>query len=146
MFRIQNAYATIWGATREEKRTKVRLSTSDKDRDGNKQYSNWNATFVGKAHDQIASIIPELEASAEAAKNGGKRQSFPITIVSGKVVNTRYEAKDKDGKPVQRDYLDVVVFDYEMSNFIGSTTSSAPATHMPTSPTVEDDSDDMLPF
>lgn len=54
-----NAWATVWGVDREQKGnfTKVRLSTSRKNKDGNyEQDFSGFCTFIGQAHTDAASL------------------------------------------------------------------------------------------
>jgi hypothetical protein len=96
MFWIKDAFATVWNVNKvEEKYTKIRIGTSEKDPKNPGKYinSNWFATFVGKAHEKAESLEPKDR----------------IKILTGKVTNVG--TKQDDGKWTS--YLDVVVFDFE---------------------------------
>ena len=102
MFYIgHDSYARVWRI--EEKKNKSndstrlvgRISTSETDQNGEKRYSNWNATFVGRAR--------------EVAKDF-KEGDF-IVIKKCKITNTTYE---KDGEKYS--WLDVTIFDVEPNN------------------------------
>jgi len=96
MFRIENAYATVWSVEDKGNYVKGRISTSEKNKEGKYVNSNWFVTFVGKAKE------PALALSTKDR----------IKIISGKISNTTTgEGEDK------KSYLNVVIFDFEnMSN------------------------------
>jgi hypothetical protein len=97
-------FATIWGWDDQGKYTKVRLSTSEKNQDGEYENSSWLARFVGKAHEKIS------DAS----------ERDRIKILSGKINNI--SRKQDDGS--FRSFLNVVVFDFE---FVDQNNDSKPA-------------------
>ena len=96
MFRIENAFATVWSVEDKGNYVKGRISTSEKNKEGKYVNSHWFVTFVGKAKE------PALALSTKDR----------IKITSGKISNTTTgEGKDK------KSYLNVVIFDFEnMSN------------------------------
>jgi len=92
MFRVENAYATIWEVEDKGNFAKGRISTSEKNKEGKYVNSYWFATFVGKAKE------PALALSAKDR----------IKITSGKINNTTTgEGKDK------KSFVNVVIFDFE---------------------------------
>lgn len=92
MFRVENAYATIWEVEDKGNYVKGRISTSEKNKEGKYINSYWFATFVGKAKE------PALALSAKDR----------IKIASGKISNTTTgEGKDK------KSFVNVVIFDFE---------------------------------
>lgn len=92
MILFNKAYCTIWDIKPSEKYTDIRISTSEKNRDGNYVNSNWFARCIGKAHNQIKNF--EVKDRA--------------IILSGKVTNETYE---KDGQ--KRSVLRVLIYDLE---------------------------------
>lgn len=112
MFMIANkksgtvAFATFWEAEDKGKYSKGRISTSEKDKDGNYVNSNWFANFVGEAHEKVGTLT---------AKDR-------ITITSGKVSNT--SSKDKDGN--WQNYLNVTIFDFDKYEADNSPMNKAP--------------------
>ncbi|MFA5300948.1 MAG: hypothetical protein WC389_22375, partial [Lutibacter sp.] len=106
MFLIRDAYATIWDWEDKGKYAKVRIGTSEKNKQsGEYENSNWFATFVGDAHTKV------LETS----------EKDRITIKSGKINNL--SKKQDDGK--YKNYLNVVIFDFELSDVPAKKSSSS---------------------
>lgn len=93
MFYCTNTYGTVFDVEVLEKRVKARLSTSQKDQDGNYVNSYWNAVFLGGAYD--------------LAKTLGDKDR--IHINKCKVTNEPYTNKDGE----KRSWLQVTIFDFE---------------------------------
>lgn len=98
MFFIKDQFTKIWKLEREEKRIKLNISTSEKDRDNKWHNSYWNAVAVGTAKTQI--------------ENGDIKESDFCKIASGKVTNESYTAKDGN----KRSYLQVTIFAFDTGN------------------------------
>ena len=94
MFYCTNTYGSVFKVEVEDKRVKARLSTSEKDVDGNYINSNWNAVFIGKACCDIARTLTDRDR---------------IHINKCKVTNTVYTNKDGE----KRSWLQVTIYDFE---------------------------------
>lgn len=97
MFYIRDTYAKVWKKIRtEEKYTDLRISTSEKDQDGNREYSNWFVRCIGAAHNKVKNIS----------------EGTSIKILKAKIQNI--EKKDDDGnfKPYGSQ-IKIIVFDIE---------------------------------
>jgi hypothetical protein len=92
MIYFKEQFAKVWKLERKEKFAVGRISTSEKLQDGTYENSNWNVKLLGKAFGKQL--------------NEGDR----IKIISGKVINKSY--KDKQGE--NKNWLEVVVFDFEI--------------------------------
>ncbi len=103
MIYFTNCYAKIWKIAPAEKYVDVRISTSEKDKDGKYVNSNWFARCLGKAAEQISKF-----------KEGDR-----IKINKGKVSNELYTDKNGDKKSALR----VVIFDLESADSNGGTAS-----------------------
>lgn len=117
MFFVKGAYAKLWNIEMKEKFAKGRITTSDKNKEGEYINSNWFATFVGKAKDKAE----ELE--------GNER----INILSGKVTNVGY--KQDDG--TYKNFTGVTIFDFDVMESNGGGASK---------PEVETVGEEDLPF
>lgn len=83
-------YATVWKVENKGKYAEVRMSTSEKDKDGKYINSNWNfVRFVGKAYDKIMHVKERDRICISAFKatnitkdneNGEKRTYFGLTV------------------------------------------------------------------
>jgi len=98
-------YAKIWKIDMAEKYVKAQISTSDKDKDGNKIYSSWGAIFVGNC----VSNAKQLE------------EKDSIKILSGKISNV---FSKKDNKV----YTNMTIFAFETESNNGE---QAPSTNRP---------------
>jgi hypothetical protein len=95
MILFNNIYATVWSVEDKGNYVKGRISTSEKNKEGEYVNSNWFVTFVGKAKE------PALALSTRDR----------IKIISGKISNTTTgEGKDK------KSFVNVVIFDFEKLN------------------------------
>lgn len=94
MFFLKNAYCKLWEVEMKEKYAKGRISTSDKNQNGEYINSNWFCTFVGKAKDKAE----ELEGTER------------LNILSGKVSNVG--RKQDDGS--YKNFTGVTIFDFEV--------------------------------
>ncbi len=131
MIYFTNCYAKIWKITPADKYADVRISTSEKDKDGNYVNSNWFARCLGKAAKQILEI-----------KEGER-----IKINKGKVSNELYT--DKNGE--KKSALRVIIFDLESADTSGGTASYTPAQSAATAASNKDEeahqqADDDYPF
>ena len=92
MILFQNARVRVWHVYTNGKFPRASISSSEKNQSGDRIYSNWNASFVGKA--------------AEKAKD--LKENSNIIIKSGKLSTSTVE---KDGKKTI--YTNMTIFDYE---------------------------------
>lgn len=72
-------YARVWSVTKSDKYIDLRISTKEKDRDGNAVYSTWFPRVIGHAFNSIKDKINEGDT---------------LVITKSKFVNESYE---KDG-------------------------------------------------
>jgi chaperonin GroEL (HSP60 family) len=126
VFFIKDTYATVWGVQDvREKFSKVQISTSEKDMDGTRTWSNWFATFVSKAHQKVDQL----------------QEKDRIKIISGKV--NRISKKQDDG--TWETYVNVYVFDFEMANDFPN--NNPPVKNKESrQPEIEDSEEGELPF
>lgn len=110
MFFIKDQFTKIWKLEREEKRIKLNISTSEKDRDNKWHNSYWNAVAVGTAKTQI--------------ENGDIKESDFCKIASGKVTNESYTAKDGN----KRSYLQVTIFAFDTGNSNNDSSNASSST------------------
>lgn len=99
MIYFKNQYARVWRIFKNDGRITASISTTEKDREGNKIYSNWSANFLGEALKKAEHLNAETN----------------IQITSGKVTTRVVE---KDGKKIS--YTNVTIFDFDYA------TNSAP--------------------
>ena len=96
MFYIRDTYATVWNIRDiREKFSSISISTSEKDSNNNRKYSNWFATFIGQAHQKAKRL----------------QQKDRIKILSGKI--NRIPRQKEDG--TWNAFVNVVIFDFEMA-------------------------------
>lgn len=93
MFYCSNAYGTVFKVEIADKRVKARISTSEKNKDGEYINSYWNAAFVGNAYDLAKSLTDKDR----------------IHINKCKITNEDYTTKDGE----KRSWLQVTIFDFE---------------------------------
>lgn len=93
MFYCSNAYGSVFNVEVEEKRVKGRLSTSEKNKDGDYINSFWNVVFIGGAYELAKSLTDKDR----------------IHINKCKITNEPYTTKDGD----KSSWLQVTVFDFE---------------------------------
>jgi len=113
MILVKDVFCTLWKSENKGKYINATVSTSEKDRQDETKYknSNWRATFVGKALDQI----------------NGLPEKTRLKILSGKLTN---ELQEYQGE--KKSFLTLVVFDVEVVG--GSQASSnPPPSNRPTS-------------
>ena len=91
-------YAKVWEVNAQEKLTTLKVSTSDKDKDGNKTYSSWYPVAFGQTAKRLA----------EEIKSGDT-----IIIKTAKLKNELYQPKDSEKKKTRFEF---VIFDYESLN------------------------------
>lgn len=96
MFFIKDQYIKIWKVEPEEKRTKIQISSSEKDQNGNYHNSNWNGVAISKAKQQIA----------DGLVSAGDR----VKIKNGKVTNEAYTSKTGE----KRSWLQVTVMEFDL--------------------------------
>lgn len=120
MFFIKDTYATVWQVEDKGNYLGGRISTSEKDQNGEYVNSNWFVAFFGKAKEKAVGVSERTR----------------IKILSGKVTNVmKGEGENK------KSYLNVAIFDFEFSD---ATPNSSPPKQQPT---VEDNyEDDEIPF
>ena len=94
MIYFTNCYAKLWNLDSTGNYPRARISTSEKDQQGNYKNSSWFATFLGDAKQKTEML------------NGNER----IKILKGKVSNIG--KKMEDGS--YRNYLNVAIFDFEL--------------------------------
>ena len=97
MFFIKDQFAKLWSVDLSGTYPKGRISTSEKDREGNydkTKTSNWFVTFFGDAKDKAGDL------------EGTER----IKILSGKITNISKKQPDNTYKT----WLNVIVFDFEV--------------------------------
>lgn len=138
MFYCENSYGSIFNVEVEEKRVKGRLSTSEKNKNGDFINSYWNVVFVGNAYESAKSLTDKDR----------------IHINKCKITNEPYTTKAGD----KSTWLQVTVFDFEKlehnssggSDESKSTPKKGKGTKKPkTKPAeekVEELADDELPF
>ena len=91
MFYINDAkFVKVWEVEDKGNYAKMKVSTTDKDKDGNKEYTNWFAMVVGKAY-EVAKTLNEGDV---------------ITVKGGKISNP-YNKEHK------KSFLNVVFWDIE---------------------------------
>ena len=118
MLYFKDQFAVIWEVQKvEERYSKVRLGTSEKDQEGNYVNSNWFTTFLGNAHKSVTTL---------SAKDRVK--------ITGKVTNV--SKKQDDG--TFKTYMNVVVHSFQKSD--------PPSGSGMDTPPVVDNSDDEVPF
>lgn len=86
-------YVKIWDVEDKGNYVKGRIGSSSKDKEGNYKNSNWFATFVGQAKEKAESLS---KGDVIEITNGGVENIF---------------SKEKE-----REYLNVVIFDFEMQD------------------------------
>jgi single-stranded DNA-binding protein len=91
-------YAKVWEVNAQEKVTTLKVSTSDKDKDGNKTYSSWYPVAFGQTAKRLAEEV---------------RSGDTIIIKTAKLKNELYMPKDGDKKKTRFEF---VIFDYEALN------------------------------
>lgn len=83
-------YAKVWHVDRKEKYTDVRISTSEKDADGNYVNSTWFPRLIGHAHQKLKDlkegdkiIISKAKFTNEGYtdKEGNKKSAFKFLIL-----------------------------------------------------------------
>ena len=96
MLYFKDQFAVVWQVQKvEEKYSKVRIGTSEKDPQGNYVNSNWFATFLGTAHKNVSTLNEKDRIK-----------------ISGKVTNVSRKQDDGSFKT----YLNVVVNSFEKSD------------------------------
>lgn len=101
MFFAKNlkTYAKVWKIERQEKYTNLKLSTSEKDKNGQIIYSNWYARAIGHAHNALANVqegdrivVDTVKFSNETKtlQDGTKKAYFEVLILDASVA-------DRDG-------------------------------------------------
>ena len=113
----QETYAYINHVEDKGKVSNVRISTSRKDQKDERHYSNWFATFVGKAHERIKKHVGEYETDAK-----GNIQRCPIKIL--KSTFTREPYVDSQGQKQFPNSDTLTVFDFEFSGQQSNNTQS----------------------
>lgn len=100
MFYIKDTYAKVWKTMRtKEKFTDLKISTSEKDQDGNYKNYTWFIRCLGAAHNK--------------AKKVG--EGTRIKILKGKIINEN--RKDEDGNWLPYgSCITILVFDFEIMN------------------------------
>lgn len=99
MFYIKDQYAKLWSIDNSGTYPKARITTSEKNKDGEwdkSKTSSWFATFFGEAKEKASEL------------DGTER----IKITKGKITNI--SKKQDDG--TWKSYLNVIVFDFESPN------------------------------
>ena len=93
-----DAYAKVWKKLRDgEKFTTLSISTSEKDkRDDTWLNSNWVATAIGHAHNQIANGDIDISKGSN------------VKIARGKILNEPYE--DDEGN--KKSSVKIVIFEF----------------------------------
>jgi hypothetical protein len=100
MILINQAYAMVHRVEPKGNLVKGSISTNEVNKQTNeREYSNWNAIFVGKCKD-LASTLKEKSS---------------IKITSGKISNRIYEGKI---------YTTITIFDFEVNDFKKSSNTS----------------------
>lgn len=103
IFNSNEIYATVWDATLSEskKYLDLRLSTSEKDADGNWKNSNWFARAIGHAVNSLKDVKREDRITITKSKftnetyedgDGNKRSYFKFVIIEASI-------NSKDDKP-----------------------------------------------
>ena len=97
MFYIRDTYAKVWNKIRvEDKYTDLRISTSEKDQEGNRQYSNWFVRCLGAAHNKAKSL----------------KEGSSIKILKAKIQNV--EKRDEDGNFMPYgSNIKIIIFDFD---------------------------------
>lgn len=93
MFYCSNVYSTVFKVEVADKRVKARISTSEKNKDGEYINSYWNAVFVGNAYDLAKSLTDKDR----------------IHINKCKITNEDYTTKNGE----KHSWLQVTIFDFE---------------------------------
>lgn len=120
MFFIKDTYATIWHVEDAGNYVKCRITTSEKNAEGNYEYSNWFANFIGKAKETAL----ELE------------QKDKIKILKGKVTNKAFGEQGN-----KKSYLNVAVFEFEKLDAFTNDNNN-----LDVPPSEQEAGDDDLPF
>lgn len=92
MIFINNAtiYAKVWDIKKSDKYADLRISTSEKDKNGDYHNSNWFARAIGKAFNQLNGISvkdtviiskAKLTNESYTDKDGNKKSSFKFIIM-----------------------------------------------------------------
>lgn len=105
MIYFTDCYAKVWEIKCGEKYVDLKISTSEKDQNGEYKYSHWFARCFGKAFEAAGKI-----------KEGDR-----IKILKGKVVNETYT--DKDGN--KKSFIKVIIIDFEKLDSEKSTAQAA---------------------
>lgn len=118
----QNAWAKVWSVERGDKSTKVRLSTSRKNKDTDEYEQDFSGfvTLAGTAHKQAANL-----------KEGDRIQ------IGSCAVTSRYD------KEKQKEYINFTMFSYETGD---SQNAPAKSNTKPTAAATTADEDTDLPF
>ena len=83
-------YAKVWHVDRKEKYTDIRISTSEKDTDGNYVNSTWFPRLIGHAHQKLKdlkegdkTIVTKAKFTNEGYtdKDGNKKSAFKFLIL-----------------------------------------------------------------
>ena len=108
IFNSNEIYATVWEATLSEnkKYMDLRISTSEKDADGNWKNSNWFPRVIGHALNSLKGVKCEDR----------------ITITKSKFTNESYE--DADGN--KKSYFKFLIIEATISSKDDKTTGQAP--------------------
>ena len=97
-------YAKVWHIDRQDKYTDVRISTSEKDKDGNYINSNWFARLIGHAHQKLKDIKEEDRITITQAKlsnepytdkEGNKKSAFRFLILEAEDANSSGDTAEK---------------------------------------------------
>jgi len=90
---VENVKGTIWGADKQDKYVKARLSTAEKNKQTDEWVnSSWFVKFIGKAKERAESLTDKDR----------------ITVLKGKMTNTY-------NKDTKKSFMDFVIFDFEMA-------------------------------
>lgn len=118
-------YVTFWSAEDKGKYSKVKLSSSTKNKQTDEyETSNWFATFVGHAHNKVNQLS----------------EKDKIEITSGGITK-KYVAEKK------QEYINVTVFDFEIMGTGGAKPKAKPKKEEKSADFVQvDEDEESLPF
>ena len=119
----KGTYATIWKLENMGNYVRGTISTSSKNPDETRTWSNWNCKYLGKCKDRAVEL----------------KERDRINITSGKIENVLFGTGEN-----RKSYLNFLIFDFEILDGFENTGNTTGGS---TSNTVEDGlSEDDLPF
>ncbi len=108
-------YAKVWSVTKSDKYIDLRVSTSEKDRDGEYVDSTWFPRLIGHAFNSLKDTIKEgdriiIEKSkftneSYEAKDGSKKSRFRFLVFEARI-NEDTKTAETNNQPAEAQYTD----------------------------------------